>query len=118
MAAPRTAVEQPPAEAAAPRLRPVEDRLGAIESDVRHAATRADLEAVKAKLTVLQSELKAVQDKLDAMQARLDGMATKADLAMLEAKMEGKFSNQLRWIVGSVFAATSAIIFSIVRFMG
>ena len=38
-------------------------------------------------------------------------MATKADV-------EAKLSSNLRWIVGSVFTAAAAIIFSIVRIMG
>ena len=129
MAAPQTAVEQPPAEAAAaPQLRLVEDRLVAIESDMRHAAARADLEALKAQLTVLQAELQALQAKLDtiqeatqakldAMHARLDGMATKADLADLRADVEAKLSSNLRWTIGSTVTAV-AVVFGIVRFMG
>ena len=79
------------------RLRAVETGLAEIKTEMRHVATKADIEG-----------------RFAGLESKMEGVATKADL-------EEHFNRLLKWGVGILITAVgalSAIIFGLLRIFG
>jgi hypothetical protein len=83
------------------RLGLVESALGELRGEIRHLATKADLEAVRADSSGLETRLVKAMAEGDAkLAATIAAMDTRLSAAM--ASLEGRI---IKWLVGTMIAS-------------